>query len=174
MAWWRLLLPSLRLGRYPVILLSLLGFLVFGFGTAFVNSFYQYLFFRFFVAQASVGYAICSVSLGDWTSRGRGGMEPNTVQGGAGGRSTWEGQPNRNPWGREQATKLSREGVTAPAPLLVARRCEGFRGECLQPYPPQQSPVPCVTPCVLLLGPCTLSPGCALVIPSRASESLAS
>ncbi|XP_021063501.2 solute carrier family 22 member 14 [Mus pahari] len=52
-----------KLGRYPVILLSLLGFLIFGFGTAFVSSFYQYLFFRFFVAQASVGYAICSVSL---------------------------------------------------------------------------------------------------------------
>lgn len=59
-----------RLGRYPIILLSLLGILIFGFGTAFVNSFYQYLFFRFFVAQASVGYAICSVSLGDWISRG--------------------------------------------------------------------------------------------------------
>ncbi|NP_001380615.1 solute carrier family 22 member 14 isoform X2 [Rattus norvegicus] len=53
-----------KLGRYPIILLSLLGILIFGFGTAFVNSFYQYLFFRFFVAQASVGYAICSVSLG--------------------------------------------------------------------------------------------------------------
>ncbi|XP_021027920.1 solute carrier family 22 member 14 isoform X2 [Mus caroli] len=53
-----------KLGRYPIILLSLLGFLIFGFGTAFVSSFYQYLFFRFFVAQASVGYAICSVSLG--------------------------------------------------------------------------------------------------------------
>ncbi|XP_021027921.1 solute carrier family 22 member 14 isoform X3 [Mus caroli] len=52
-----------KLGRYPIILLSLLGFLIFGFGTAFVSSFYQYLFFRFFVAQASVGYAICSVSL---------------------------------------------------------------------------------------------------------------
>ncbi|XP_034340194.1 solute carrier family 22 member 14 isoform X1 [Arvicanthis niloticus] len=52
-----------KLGRYPIILLSLLGFLIFGFGTAFVNSFYQYLFFRFFVAQSSVGYAICSVSL---------------------------------------------------------------------------------------------------------------
>ncbi|XP_052045435.1 solute carrier family 22 member 14 [Apodemus sylvaticus] len=52
-----------KVGRYPVILLSLLGFLIFGFGTAFVNSFYQYMFFRFFVAQASVGYAICSVSL---------------------------------------------------------------------------------------------------------------
>lgn len=85
-----------RLGRYPIILLSLLGFLIFGFGTAFVSSFYQYLFFRFFVAQASVGYAICSVSLGDWLSRGRDGTETDTVQEGTGGRSTWEGQPNRN------------------------------------------------------------------------------
>lgn len=100
-AWWRLLLISpnptpRRLGRYPIILLSLLGFLIFGFGTAFVSSFYQYLFFRFFVAQASVGYAICSVSLGDWSSRGHGGMETGTVQEGAGGRSTGEGQPDRN------------------------------------------------------------------------------
>ncbi|XP_050996291.1 solute carrier family 22 member 14 [Acomys russatus] len=52
-----------KLGRYPTILISLLGLLVFGFGTAFVNSFYQYLFFRFAVAQVSVGFTICSVSL---------------------------------------------------------------------------------------------------------------
>ncbi|XP_069929128.1 solute carrier family 22 member 14 isoform X2 [Oryctolagus cuniculus] len=52
-----------RLGRYPIILLSLLGFIVFGFGTAFVSSFYLYLFFRFGVSQAVVGYAISSVAL---------------------------------------------------------------------------------------------------------------
>ncbi|KAF5921785.1 hypothetical protein HPG69_012956 [Diceros bicornis minor] len=52
-----------KLGRYPTILLSLLGMIIFGFGTAFVNSFHQYLFFRFGVSQALVGYAISSVSL---------------------------------------------------------------------------------------------------------------
>ncbi|XP_036049560.1 LOW QUALITY PROTEIN: solute carrier family 22 member 14 [Onychomys torridus] len=53
-----------KMGRYPTILMSLLGLLIFGFGTAFVSSFYQYLFFRFVVALAAVGYAISSVSLG--------------------------------------------------------------------------------------------------------------
>ncbi|XP_023587969.1 solute carrier family 22 member 14 [Trichechus manatus latirostris] len=42
-----------RLGRYPTILLSLLGLIVFGFGTAFVNSMEVYLFFRFSVSQAA-------------------------------------------------------------------------------------------------------------------------
>ena len=45
--------------------MSMAGLLVFGFGTAFVNTFYQYLFFRFTAAQAAVGYVISSVSLGD-------------------------------------------------------------------------------------------------------------
>lgn len=45
--------------------MSLLGLLIFGFGTAFVNTFYQFLLFRFAVALAAVGYAISSVSLGD-------------------------------------------------------------------------------------------------------------
>lgn len=58
-----------RCGRYPTILISLLGLLVFGFGTAFVNNFYQYLFFRFAVAHVSVGYTICSITLGNWISR---------------------------------------------------------------------------------------------------------
>ncbi|XP_057560596.1 solute carrier family 22 member 14 [Hippopotamus amphibius kiboko] len=52
-----------KLGRYPTMLLSLLGLIIFGFGTAFVNSFHQYLFFRFCVSQAVVGYAISSSSL---------------------------------------------------------------------------------------------------------------
>uniref|UniRef100_H0WNP7 Major facilitator superfamily (MFS) profile domain-containing protein n=1 Tax=Otolemur garnettii TaxID=30611 RepID=H0WNP7_OTOGA len=52
-----------KMGRYPTILLSLLGLIIFGFGTAFVNSFRQYLFFRFCVSQAVVGYTITSVSL---------------------------------------------------------------------------------------------------------------
>ncbi|XP_004676690.1 PREDICTED: solute carrier family 22 member 14 [Condylura cristata] len=52
-----------RLGRYPCILLSLLGLIIFGFGTAFVKSFRQYLFFRFGVSQAVTGYLISSVSL---------------------------------------------------------------------------------------------------------------
>nr|XP_010944264.1 solute carrier family 22 member 14 [Camelus bactrianus] len=52
-----------KLGRYPTILLSLLGLIIFGFGTAFVSSFHQYLFFRFGVSQAVIGYVISSVSL---------------------------------------------------------------------------------------------------------------
>uniref|UniRef100_A0A8C7AF16 Solute carrier family 22 member 14 n=1 Tax=Neovison vison TaxID=452646 RepID=A0A8C7AF16_NEOVI len=52
-----------KLGRYPTILMSLLGLTVFGFGTAFVNTFRQYLFFRFGVSQALVCYAISSVCL---------------------------------------------------------------------------------------------------------------
>ncbi|XP_005348268.1 solute carrier family 22 member 14 [Microtus ochrogaster] len=52
-----------KIGRYPVFLMSLLGLLFFGFGTAFVKSFNQYLFFRFIAAQASVGYLISSSSL---------------------------------------------------------------------------------------------------------------
>lgn len=56
---------DLRLGRYPSIVLSLLALIIFGFGTAFVSSFHQYLFFRFGVSQALVGYSISSVSLGE-------------------------------------------------------------------------------------------------------------
>ncbi|XP_054451862.1 solute carrier family 22 member 14 [Pteronotus mesoamericanus] len=52
-----------RLGRYPSILLSILGMIIFGFGTAFVNSFQQYLFFRFGALQALMGYIISSVAL---------------------------------------------------------------------------------------------------------------
>ncbi|XP_040820773.1 solute carrier family 22 member 14 [Ochotona curzoniae] len=52
-----------RLGRYPTMVLSLVGFIGFGFGTAFVSNFYLYLFFRFGVSQAVVGYAISSVTL---------------------------------------------------------------------------------------------------------------
>ncbi|XP_024612634.1 solute carrier family 22 member 14 [Neophocaena asiaeorientalis asiaeorientalis] len=56
-----------KLGRHPSILLSLLGLIIFGLGTAFVNSFHQYLFFRFGVSPAAVGYAISSASLtGGW------------------------------------------------------------------------------------------------------------
>lgn len=65
---WRLVASpphTYRMGRYPAILMSLLGLLIFGFGTAFVNTFYQFLLFRFAVALAAVGYAISSVSLGD-------------------------------------------------------------------------------------------------------------
>ncbi|KAM9187600.1 solute carrier family 22 member 14 [Dugong dugon] len=52
-----------RVGRYPTILLSLLGLIIFGFGTAFVNSMEVYLFFRFSVSQAVAGYVIGSLSL---------------------------------------------------------------------------------------------------------------
>uniref|UniRef100_A0A2K6U2R9 Solute carrier family 22 member 14 n=1 Tax=Saimiri boliviensis boliviensis TaxID=39432 RepID=A0A2K6U2R9_SAIBB len=52
-----------KMGRYPAILLSLLGLIIFGFGTAFVNSFHLYLFFRFAVSQSVVGYSISSISL---------------------------------------------------------------------------------------------------------------
>lgn len=58
-------LNACRLGRYPTILLSLLGLMVFGFGAAFVNSFHQYLFFRFGVSQAVMGYALVSLTLGE-------------------------------------------------------------------------------------------------------------
>ncbi|XP_040596250.1 solute carrier family 22 member 14 [Mesocricetus auratus] len=56
-------LLSDKMGRYPAILVSLLGLLIFGFGAAFVKSFDQYLFFRLVMTQAAVGYAISSVSL---------------------------------------------------------------------------------------------------------------
>ncbi|XP_069328130.1 solute carrier family 22 member 14 [Eulemur rufifrons] len=56
-------LISDKMGRYPATLLSLLVLTVFGFGTAFVNSFNLYLFFRFCASQALVGYAISSMSL---------------------------------------------------------------------------------------------------------------
>ncbi|XP_060036604.1 solute carrier family 22 member 13 isoform X1 [Erinaceus europaeus] len=52
-----------RLGRHPTILLSLLGMTVFGFGAAFVRTFYQYLFCRFGMFQASICYSISSTSL---------------------------------------------------------------------------------------------------------------
>ncbi|XP_023087605.1 solute carrier family 22 member 14 [Piliocolobus tephrosceles] len=52
-----------KMGRYPAILLSLLGLIIFGFGTAFVNSFHLYLLFRFGISQSVVGYAISSISL---------------------------------------------------------------------------------------------------------------
>ncbi|XP_054991100.1 solute carrier family 22 member 14 [Sorex araneus] len=56
-------ISSDKLGRYITCLMSLLGLMVFGFGTAFVSSFHQYLFFRFCVCQAVVGYIITSLSL---------------------------------------------------------------------------------------------------------------
>ncbi|XP_073887792.1 solute carrier family 22 member 14 isoform X1 [Macaca fascicularis] len=52
-----------KMGRYPAILLSLLGLIIFGFGTAFVNSFHLYLLFRFGISQSVVGYSISSISL---------------------------------------------------------------------------------------------------------------
>nr|XP_020141042.1 solute carrier family 22 member 14 isoform X2 [Microcebus murinus] len=52
-----------KMGRYPAILLSLLGLTICGFGMAFVNDFHLYLFFRFCASQALVGYSISSMSL---------------------------------------------------------------------------------------------------------------
>lgn len=80
---------DLRLGRYPSILLSLLALSIFGFGTAFVSSFHQYLVFRFGVSQALVGYSISSVSLGEAGPRGAGRA--------AGGGASWGGA---GCWGR--------------------------------------------------------------------------
>lgn len=60
------------MGRYPTILLSLLELMIFGFGTAFVSSFNQYIFFRFCVSQAVVGYAISSSALREAGRWGRG------------------------------------------------------------------------------------------------------
>ncbi|XP_036886435.1 solute carrier family 22 member 14 [Sturnira hondurensis] len=56
-------LISDRIGRYPSILLSILGLIIFGFGTAFVNSFQQYVLFRFGAFQALMGYCISSIAL---------------------------------------------------------------------------------------------------------------
>jgi MFS family permease len=81
-----------RLGRYPTILLSLLGLAIFGFGTAFVNSFHQYLFFRFVVSQAVVGYIIGSLSLGETGSQGQVGWEEGHRAGSRGG-GCWAGLP---------------------------------------------------------------------------------
>lgn len=68
-----------RLGRYPAILLSLLELIIFGFGTAFVKSFHQYLFFRFLVSQAVVGYSTSSLSLSEWGAGGWGWIQPSEL-----------------------------------------------------------------------------------------------
>ncbi|XP_054564082.1 solute carrier family 22 member 14-like [Eptesicus fuscus] len=52
-----------KIGRYPSMLLSNVGIIIFGVGTAFVNSFQQYLFFRFGVSQSLVGHTISSMAL---------------------------------------------------------------------------------------------------------------
>nr|KAF6335784.1 hypothetical protein mPipKuh1_015928 [Pipistrellus kuhlii] len=52
-----------KLGRYPCILLSNLGIIIFGFGTSFVTSINQYLFFRFGLSHSLVGHAISSMAL---------------------------------------------------------------------------------------------------------------
>lgn len=57
------------------MLLSNMGIIIFGFGTAFVNSFHQYLFFRFGVSQALVGHTICSMALSEARLHGTGCME---------------------------------------------------------------------------------------------------
>lgn len=78
-----------RLGRYTAMLLSNMGIIIFGFGTAFVNSFHQYLFFRFGVSQALVGHSICSMTLSEARLHRMGCMEGSVWDGGF-----WEG---RNP-----------------------------------------------------------------------------
>ncbi|KAM8804053.1 LOW QUALITY PROTEIN: beta-1,4-N-acetylgalactosaminyltransferase 3-like [Rhynchonycteris naso] len=63
---WRLAQPpfhALRFGRYPAILLSIMGMMIFGFGSAFISTFQQYRIYRFMVFQALVGYSLSSVSL---------------------------------------------------------------------------------------------------------------
>ncbi|KAM8758182.1 solute carrier family 22 member 14-like [Rhynchonycteris naso] len=52
-----------RFGRYPALLLSIMGMMIFGFGSAFVSTFQQYQIYRFMVSQALVGYSISSISL---------------------------------------------------------------------------------------------------------------
>lgn len=81
-------LNARRLGRYPTILMSLLGLTIFGFGAAFVNTFHQYLFFRFGVSQALMCYAISSVCLGEvpQPSAGGGGGASGARGGGRGER----------------------------------------------------------------------------------------
>ncbi|KAM6177376.1 LOW QUALITY PROTEIN: solute carrier family 22 member 14-like [Erethizon dorsatum] len=46
------------LGRYPAILMSLLGLTIFNFRTAFASSLHQHFFFCFLVSQAVMGYTI--------------------------------------------------------------------------------------------------------------------
>lgn len=58
-------LSAHRVGRYPSILLSNVGIIIFGFGTSFVTSFHQYLFFRFGVSQSLVGHSISSMALSE-------------------------------------------------------------------------------------------------------------
>lgn len=74
----RLAQPSFdahRVGRYPSMLLSNVGIIIFGFGTAFVNSFHQYLFFRFGVSQSLVGHTISSMALSEARLHGVGCLE---------------------------------------------------------------------------------------------------
>lgn len=72
------------MGRYPTILLSLLELAIFGFGTAFVSSFNQYIFFRFCVSQAVMGYTIGSSALREAGRWGRGAGGGALGRGGAG------------------------------------------------------------------------------------------
>ncbi|KAM8758181.1 solute carrier family 22 member 14-like [Rhynchonycteris naso] len=52
-----------RFGRYTSLLLSIMGMIIFGFGSAFVSTFQQYRIYRFMVSQALVGYSVTSMSL---------------------------------------------------------------------------------------------------------------
>ncbi|KAM8758184.1 solute carrier family 22 member 14-like [Rhynchonycteris naso] len=52
-----------RFGRYPALLLSIMGMIIFGFGSAFVSTFQQYQIYRFMVSQTLVGYSLSSISL---------------------------------------------------------------------------------------------------------------
>ena len=78
--------------------------MIFGFGTAFVSSFNQYIFFRFCVSQAVVGYAISSSALREAGRWGRGAGKAQTVGrgllvGGRGGRGAGTGVgPARTCW----------------------------------------------------------------------------
>ncbi|XP_049622422.1 solute carrier family 22 member 14 [Suncus etruscus] len=56
-------ITSDKLGRYPTLLISFMVLVIFGFGTAFARTFHLYLFSRFCVGMAIVGYVINSLSL---------------------------------------------------------------------------------------------------------------
>ena len=132
-----------RLGRYPSILLSILGLIIFGFGTAFVNSFEQYLFFRFGAFQALTGYSISSVALSEAGLSG-------SVGTGSSGECV--------PVGRAAPWNQSRWEWRKEPPLQAAWRCgEPVPRVPFHPQPPSNRLAPhtflsCpLTPCTWLI-----------------------
>lgn len=115
--------------------MSLLGLTVFGFGTAFVNTFRQYLFFRFGVSQALVCYAISSVCLGEAQLPGRG-MGRGFPLGAHRGRGL-PPPPPRAPRGRGQRGAWLARKEGEPAGLMELQSVEaGSGGRSFHPQRP--------------------------------------